>query len=306
MIIVATTRAPQAIGPYSQAVRFSGTLVFTSGQIPLDPATGQDRRRHHGRTDRTGAAQSDRRARSGRRVADRRSMKITVFLKNMADFAEMNAVYARFFPHDPPARSAVEVARLPKDVLVEIECLALSRLRLALSRSLALPRWLALAGAAARRRTPASRSMPIAAARRRARPAPCFVRWPCPAGGSTTRRITGRPRRSSSSKARIVCEHLATRTTGCRPARRSAENYGTRLDAHAAALPRDDFRALRSIRNERFCRQQRNELVWWLAGMIAALDGRRLRRRPALRRGHVSQISLCNGATVGVTVSCKF
>ena len=53
-------------------------------------------------------------------------MKVTVFLKNMADFAEMNAVYARFFPYDPPARSAVEVARLPKDVLVEIECLALT------------------------------------------------------------------------------------------------------------------------------------------------------------------------------------
>ncbi len=53
-------------------------------------------------------------------------VKVTVFLKNMADFAEMNAVYARFFPADPPARSAVEVARLPKDVLVEIECLALT------------------------------------------------------------------------------------------------------------------------------------------------------------------------------------
>jgi 2-iminobutanoate/2-iminopropanoate deaminase len=123
--LVASPRAPQAIGPYSQAVRFSGDLVFTSGQIPLDPATGQI-------VGATTAEQTEQVLRNLSEVLETAGaslttvVKVTVFLKNMADFAEMNAVYARFFPYDPPARSAVEVARLPKDVLVEIECLALT------------------------------------------------------------------------------------------------------------------------------------------------------------------------------------
>jgi 2-iminobutanoate/2-iminopropanoate deaminase len=122
--IVATTRAPQAIGPYSQAVRFGGELVYTAGQIPIDPATGQI-------VGTTVAEQTEQVMRNlaavltaaGASLAT--AVKVTVFLKNMADFAEMNEVYGRHFPQAPPARSAVEAARLPKDVLVEIECLAL-------------------------------------------------------------------------------------------------------------------------------------------------------------------------------------
>lgn len=122
--MVSTNQAPQAIGPYSQAVRFVGSLVCTSGQIPLDPATGQI-------IGNTTAEQTDQVLRNLSAVLEAAGatltsvVKTTVFLKNMNDFAEMNAVYARYFPKDPPARSAVEVARLPKDVLVEIECLAL-------------------------------------------------------------------------------------------------------------------------------------------------------------------------------------
>jgi 2-iminobutanoate/2-iminopropanoate deaminase len=124
--IVTTSRAPQAIGPYSQAVRFSGELVFTAGQIPIDPSTGQV-------VSTTIAEQTEQVLHNLSEVLKAAGtslenvVKVTVFLKNMADFAEMNAVYGRFFTQAPPARSAVEVARLPKDVLVEIECLALVR-----------------------------------------------------------------------------------------------------------------------------------------------------------------------------------
>jgi len=122
--IIATTRAPQAIGPYSQAVRFSGSLVYTAGQIPIDPASGQV-------VGTTMAEQTEQVLRNLSAVltaagaSPATAVKVTVFLKNMADFAEMNEVYGRYFSQAPPARSAVEVARLPKDVLVEIECLAL-------------------------------------------------------------------------------------------------------------------------------------------------------------------------------------
>jgi 2-iminobutanoate/2-iminopropanoate deaminase len=122
--IVSTNRAPQAIGPYSQAVRFTGSLVCTSGQIPLDPSSGQI-------VGATTAEQTEQVLRNLSAVLEAAGsslasvVKTTVFLKNMSDFADMNAVYTRYFPKDPPARSAVEVARLPKDVLVEIECLAL-------------------------------------------------------------------------------------------------------------------------------------------------------------------------------------
>ena len=122
--IIATTRAPQAIGPYSQAVRFSGSLVYTAGQIPIDPASGQV-------VGTTVAEQTEQVLRNLSAVltaagaSPATAVKVTVFLKNMNDFAEMNEVYGRYFSQAPPARSAVEVARLPKDVLVEIECLAL-------------------------------------------------------------------------------------------------------------------------------------------------------------------------------------
>lgn len=122
--IISTNHAPAAIGPYSQAVRFSGTMVYTAGQIPLDPATGQI-------VGDNATAQTEQVFRNLAAILEAagssfaNAIKVTVFLKNMADFAAVNEVYARYFPTQPPARSAVEVARLPKDVLVEIECLAL-------------------------------------------------------------------------------------------------------------------------------------------------------------------------------------
>jgi len=120
--IISTDRGPKAIGPYSQAVRAEG-FVFLSGQIPIDPSSQQ-------LIDGEIAAQTDRvlqniqgilRA-AGTDLA--RVVKTTVFLKDMNDFAAMNEVYGRYFTNDPPARSTVEVARLPKDVLVEIEVIA--------------------------------------------------------------------------------------------------------------------------------------------------------------------------------------
>lgn len=122
---VATDEAPAAIGPYSQAVRV-GDLLYTSGQIPLDPATGAMV---------TGgiAEQTERVIQNLRAVlvgAGARMdqvVKTTVFLKDMGDFAAMNQVYGRYFAGEcivPPARSTVEVARLPKDALVEIEVIA--------------------------------------------------------------------------------------------------------------------------------------------------------------------------------------
>ena len=122
--IISTDRAPAAIGPYSQAVRFHGEMIFTAGQIPLDPISGQIVG-----TDVTVQTERVLQNLSGILNAAGSSLdkvvKTTVFLKNMSDFADMNAVYGRYFTSNPPARSTVEVSRLPKDVLVEIECLAL-------------------------------------------------------------------------------------------------------------------------------------------------------------------------------------
>ncbi|MGA2355889.1 MAG: RidA family protein [Terriglobales bacterium] len=122
--VIATSEAPQAIGPYSQAIRAAG-LIFTSGQVAIDPATQQVV---------TGdvAAQTDRVLRNLDailRTAESSLGKVvrcTVFLKNMGDFAAMNEVYGRYFKEAPPARSTVEVARLPKDVLVEIDAIAVA------------------------------------------------------------------------------------------------------------------------------------------------------------------------------------
>jgi len=122
--VISTDRGPKAIGPYSQAVRANG-LVFLSGQIPLDPNTQQ-------LISGDIAAQTERALQniSGILEAAESSIgqviKTTVFLKDMNDFAAMNEVYGRYFTAHPPARSTVEVARLPKDVLVEIEVIALA------------------------------------------------------------------------------------------------------------------------------------------------------------------------------------
>ena len=120
--VVATKDAPQAIGPYSQAIKASG-FVFTSGQIAIDPSTGNV-------IDGDVAAQTERVMKNLAAVlmaagsSLQRVVKTTVFLKSMGDFGTMNEVYGRHFGSHRPARSTVEVARLPKDVLVEIDVVA--------------------------------------------------------------------------------------------------------------------------------------------------------------------------------------
>ncbi len=120
--IIATDAAPKAIGPYSQAVRV-GDFLFLSGQVAINPATGE--------------LVADSFAAQVRQIfknieavlkaagADfSRVVKTTVFLKDMGKFAEMNGIYAEYFPSDPPARSAIQAAKLPKDVDIEIEAIA--------------------------------------------------------------------------------------------------------------------------------------------------------------------------------------
>ena len=122
--IISTKDAPQAIGPDSQAIKANG-FVFVSGQIAIDPATQQVI---------TGevAVQTDRVLRNLSEILEAaetglgKVVRSTIFLKNMSDFAAMNEVYGKYFSTAPPARSTVEVARLPKDVLVEIDVIALA------------------------------------------------------------------------------------------------------------------------------------------------------------------------------------
>jgi 2-iminobutanoate/2-iminopropanoate deaminase len=121
--IIQTDKAPDAIGPYSQAVR-TENMVYTAGQIGLDPATmelvsgGIEAETRQVLTNLKHVLEA---ANSGLNYV----VKTTVFLRNMGEFSKMNAVYAEFFPENPPARSAVEVAALPKGVAVEIEAVAL-------------------------------------------------------------------------------------------------------------------------------------------------------------------------------------
>jgi 2-iminobutanoate/2-iminopropanoate deaminase len=122
--VIATEQAPKAIGPYSQAIRAQG-LIFTSGQVAIDPATKQVIAGDIG-------AQTDRVLKNLAAILQasgstlEKVLRCTVFLKNMGDFAAMNEVYGRYFKQAPPARSTVEAARLPKDVLVEIDVIALA------------------------------------------------------------------------------------------------------------------------------------------------------------------------------------
>jgi len=122
--VIATDQAPQAIGPYSQAIRAQG-LIFTSGQVAIDPATQQviagDISSQTDRVLKNLAAILQASGSSLEKV-----LRCTVFLKNMGDFTAMNEVYGRYFKQSAPARSTVEVARLPKDVLVEIDMIALA------------------------------------------------------------------------------------------------------------------------------------------------------------------------------------
>jgi 2-iminobutanoate/2-iminopropanoate deaminase len=122
--IISTKDAPQAIGPYSQAVK-AGGFVFASGQIPLDPETGEFVA--GGVAEQTEQVLKNLSAvleAAGTKLAS--VVKTTVFLADMNDFAAMNEVYARFFAENPPARATVEAARLPRDARVEIEAIALA------------------------------------------------------------------------------------------------------------------------------------------------------------------------------------
>ena len=120
--IISTTKAPAAIGPYSQAVE-AGNMLFVSGQIPIDPETGLI-------SGNTVAEQTQLVLSNLSNVLDAAGytlaqvVKTTCFLKDMNTFGEMNAEYGKVFSENPPARAAVEVARLPKDVLIEIEAIA--------------------------------------------------------------------------------------------------------------------------------------------------------------------------------------
>ncbi|WP_326975023.1 RidA family protein [Caproicibacter sp. BJN0012] len=116
-----TEKAPAAIGPYSQGIR-AGGLVITSGQLPIDPATGAFPEGIEAQTRQSLENCKSVLAAAGATMDQ--VVKTTVFLSDMNDFAAMNGVYALFFDGIYPARSAVEVARLPKDALVEIECVA--------------------------------------------------------------------------------------------------------------------------------------------------------------------------------------
>jgi len=120
---ISTDQAPKPIGPYSQAVSFND-MFFLSGQIPLDPATNQ-------LIEGDIAVQTERVMNNLKAVLEAAGaslesvVKTTVFLADMGEFTQMNEVYGRFFPHQPPARSTVQAARLPRDVKIEVDCIAM-------------------------------------------------------------------------------------------------------------------------------------------------------------------------------------
>lgn len=122
--IISTEKAPGAIGPYSQAIK-AGNFVFCSGQIPIDPVTGEFV--SHDVTEQTEQVLKNLIAvleAAGTSLAN--VVKTTVFLADMSDFAAMNEVYGRYFNDNKPARATVQAARLPRDAKVEIECIAIS------------------------------------------------------------------------------------------------------------------------------------------------------------------------------------
>ena len=118
---VKTTNAPAAIGPYSQAIAM-GNMLFTSGQIPINPETGNIPDGVEAQARQALKNVSEVIKAGGADMS--KVIKTTVFIKNMEDFAKINEIYAEFFTEPYPARSCVEVARLPKDVLLEIEAIA--------------------------------------------------------------------------------------------------------------------------------------------------------------------------------------
>ncbi len=122
-VIISTDKAPGAIGPYNQAV-VAGGMVYTSGQIPIDPAVGEIvvggivEQAHQSLKNVKAILEA-----SGSSLE--KAVKVTIFIKNMDDFATINEIYAQYFTKNQPARVTVEVARLPKDVLLEIDTIAI-------------------------------------------------------------------------------------------------------------------------------------------------------------------------------------
>ena len=123
--IVRTSLGPAAIGAYSQAV-IAGNLIFVSGQIPLDPATGNLIEDKDIKAQTRRVLLNLKGILEGAGVSLVNVVRTTVFLKDMSTFSDFNGVYAEFFNVDPPARATVEVARLPKDVAIEIDCIAMT------------------------------------------------------------------------------------------------------------------------------------------------------------------------------------
>ncbi len=119
--VIVTDKAPAAIGPYSQAIAVNG-MLYTSGQLPVDPATGTMPGSIEEQTEQSLKNVLAILGEAG--LGAKNIVKTTVFIKNMQEFSKMNAVYEKFFQDGYPARSCVEVARLPKDALVEIEAVA--------------------------------------------------------------------------------------------------------------------------------------------------------------------------------------
>jgi len=120
--VLHTDKAPAAIGPYSQGIQV-GNLVFTSGQLPLNPETGELEGDIRKATQQS--LENVRNILESAGASMDKIVKVVIFLRDMNDFAAMNEVYGTYFPSNPPARSAVQVARLPKDAIIEIEAIAL-------------------------------------------------------------------------------------------------------------------------------------------------------------------------------------
>lgn len=121
--VLHTDKAPAAIGPYSQGIQ-AGNLVFTSGQLPLNPETGELEGDIRKATQQS--LENVKNILESAGTSFEKVVKVVIFLRDMNDFAAMNEVYGTYFPTNPPARSAVQVARLPKDAIIEIEAIALA------------------------------------------------------------------------------------------------------------------------------------------------------------------------------------
>jgi 2-iminobutanoate/2-iminopropanoate deaminase len=120
--VVQTDRAPKAIGPYSQAIQ-AGDFLFLSGQIPLDPRTGELVKGDVGQQTKQ-VLENIKGVLESQKLGMEDVVKVTIFIKNIANFNQVNEIYSTYFPTSPPARSTVEVARLPRDVEIEIEAIA--------------------------------------------------------------------------------------------------------------------------------------------------------------------------------------